>query len=108
MQDTMTDGRCLEPCTLTYHDVNVVYYDTTPTSKYDMGSGYFGIYAFYQNLLVKTQTEEFVYGFDSALVAVGGSMGLFLGTSCYSLCATFLDWLHDSILPWLNRRVVYF
>lgn len=45
-------------------------------------SGYHQVWVVYSTMNVQTTTEEFVYNFETALVNLGGSMGLFLGLSC--------------------------
>ena len=59
--------------------------------------GYYIIWAFYSSLHVETKNENYVFDFDSALVAVGGSLGLFLGWSCQSFAMSFIDLISDQL-----------
>ena len=49
---------------------------------------------FYGSLSMEMKTEKLVYDFGNALVAVGGSMGLFLGFSCLSIAWTVLEFVY--------------
>ena len=55
------------------------------------GDGYYIIWAFYSSLNVNEKIETYVFDFTSALVAVGGSLGLFLGWSIYSMMTSLID-----------------
>ena len=52
---------------------------------------FYYLYLVYSTLTVKVLKEEHVYDFATALVAIGGSMGLLLGYSCNSLFSSLLD-----------------
>ncbi len=55
----------------------------------------FAIFLFYANLKVEEKLEQLVYGFDSALVAIGGNMGLYLGFSCLSISFWIIDMMEQ-------------
>ena len=40
---------------------------------------------YYKNLDVRVTTEFLLYDFSSLVAAIGGSLGLFLGVSCYQM-----------------------
>ena len=58
------------------------------------GDGYFIIWAFYSSLNVNEKIETYVFDVTSALVAVGGSLGLFVGWSIYSMLNELIDLIH--------------
>ena len=47
--------------------------------------GWYIIWPFYSSLYVTENVDTYFYDFDSALVAVGGTLGLFLGWSLHSM-----------------------
>ena len=61
------------------------------------GEGYFIVWAFYSSLYVNERIETYVFGFDTALVAVGGSLGLFLGWSCHTIIMALLEFFYNTI-----------
>ena len=58
------------------------------------GDGYYIIWAFYSTLNVNEKIETYVFDFTSALVAVGGSLGLFVGWSIFSMVSTLIDFIN--------------
>ncbi len=88
--------KCPDECSETFYENKIMNYDSNgdaDNSILDRGADYYGVYAYYGSMKIVIKTEEYVYGFGAAIVAVGGSMGLFLGTSCYSLCSSFIDFM---------------
>ena len=61
------------------------------------GQGYCIIWAFYSSLYVNEKIETYVFDFDTALVAVGGSLGLFLGWSCHSMIMGFIEIVYKAL-----------
>ena len=61
------------------------------------GDGYLIIWAFYSTLNVEEKIETYLFDFNSALIAVGGSLGLFVGWSIYSMVATLINHFPGSI-----------
>ena len=57
------------------------------------GDGYLIIWAFYSSLHVEENIETYLFDFNSAVIAVGGSLGLFVGWSLYSIITTFVDYI---------------
>ena len=68
------------PSKLSYLGKNVL---SKELEKY--GQEYFIIWAFYSSLYVNENVEQYLFDYDNALVAVGGSLGLFLGWSIKSM-----------------------
>ena len=67
------------------------------------GDGYFIIWSFYSSLYVNEKVETYIFDFDSALVAVGGSLGLFLGWSIKSMVLSLAEYI-DGIFCKYNSR----
>ena len=61
------------------------------------GEGYCIVWAFYSSLYVNEKIETYVFDFDTALVAVGGSLGLFLGWSCHSIIMGIIEFLYKAL-----------
>ena len=53
------------------------------------------VYLFYQNLVVPIEEEYLLFDFNSIVSAVGGSLSLFLGFSCYELVKRCLNKLTE-------------
>ncbi len=98
-------NHCSKSCNeYSYKTEFTTYESTGDYPEYNMEPGYLNMFIFFENLVVEIKTEEYVYGFGTAIAAVGGSMGLFLGTSCYSLVSGFLDGL-QYIFSAIKRRL---
>ena len=54
------------------------------------------VYLFYQNLVVPIEEEYLLFDFNSIVSAVGGSLSLFLGFSCYELVKRCLNKLTEA------------
>lgn len=55
------------------------------------GDGFFIIWSFYSTLSVEEKIETYIFDFDTALIAFGGTLGLYLGWSIYSIFVNFID-----------------
>ena len=55
------------------------------------GDGYYIIWPCYSSMNVDQITEMYLFDFDSALVALGSSLGLYLGLSGYSIVMIFIE-----------------
>ena len=55
------------------------------------GDGFFIIWSFYSTLSVEEKIESYIFDFDTALIAFGGTLGLYLGWSIYSIFVNFID-----------------
>ena len=49
------------------------------------------LYLFYTDMAVPTHEEYLLYDFNAIVSAVGGSLGLFLGFSCYEIVKMCLN-----------------
>ena len=67
--------------------------------KYGDG-GWYIIWAFYSSLYVTEKIETYLFDFDTTLVAIGGSLGLFLGWSCYSMVMEVFEFVYHAF----NKR----
>ena len=69
------------------------------------GDGYFIIWQFYSTLYVNEKVETYIFDFDSALVAIGGSLGLFLGWSIMSMILDVAEYCNESYKLRNQRKV---
>ena len=63
----------------------------------EYGAGWYIIWPFYSSLYVDEIIETWLFDFESALVAVGGCLGLFLGWSLNSMILEPLEFLKDKL-----------
>ena len=96
-QKNLNGNVCGKICTLVrYRNVlNLLsdYVLSKELKKY--GDGYFIIWSFYSSLHVEEKVEQYVFDFDSSLVAIGGSLGLFLGWSMKSILLHLIEYIHN-------------
>ena len=59
---------------------------------------------YYKNMDVDISEEVLLYDFSAIVAAVGGSMGLFLGFSCYSLVLEFYTYCSERLTNCKKRR----
>ena len=80
-QDTHNQNLCGSLCSRTIYKSRMNFYSKRVLGKElkTYGNGYYIVWAFYSSLYVSEKVETYIFDFDSALVAVGGSLGLFLG-----------------------------
>ena len=71
----------------------------------EYGSGYYILWMFYTDLYVIEKIETYIYDFDTALVAVGGSMTLFLGWSCSSIVLCLIELMHEKATAQFHMKV---
>ena len=102
-QDILAADLCGELCErVVYKNIVIRYAEATlgkELAQYGE-KGYFVTWMYYSSLYVKERTETFTFDFDTALVAVGGSLGLFLGWSLNSMLMFILENLYDKV--WLQ------
>ena len=91
-QKTQLESLCRSQCRRVIYENIINYYSERVLAKElaSYGEGYFITWAFYSTLYVNEANETYIFDFDSALVAVGGSLGLFLGWSAHSLIMGFV------------------
>ena len=95
-QKTVTQHLCGPLCSRTVYSSILNFYSENVLSKeiHTFGDGYFVVWAYYSSLYVTEKKETYIFDFDSALVAVGGSLGLFLGWSCYSMIVDLIEFIY--------------
>ena len=93
-QKTQKNGLCGSVCSRKIYSSALNYLSERVLSKElkVYGEGYCIIWAFYSSLYVNEKIETYVFDFDSALVAVGGIFGLYLGWSGHSIIMTMIDY----------------
>jgi hypothetical protein len=94
-QKTQKNGLCGSVCSRKIYSSALNYLSERVLSKElkVYGKGYCIIWAFYSSLYVNEKIETYVFDFDTALVAVGGSLGLFLGKVIYPKYAKHLPYI---------------
>jgi hypothetical protein len=90
-KETIRKKKCKLPCTRVKYARNFAEYPEKSLPESD--KLFFSLWIYYSSLQVEAKIERYIYGFETAIVAVGGSMGLFLGWSCYSVIDTGLTFL---------------
>ena len=91
-KETLKDSNCTMPCKAMDFKVLGNFYSRNAFDNFPQyNPKYYYLYLVYSTLTVKVLKEEHVYDFATALVAIGGSMGLLLGYSCNSLFSSLLD-----------------
>lgn len=95
-QETQTKHLCKLPCDRPIFSSRVNFYSTRVLSKELAlyGDGYYIIWMFFSTLYVNQKVETFLFDFDTALVAVGGSLGLFLGWSLHSMVMAIIEFIY--------------
>ena len=98
-QKTQKNGLCGSVCSRKIYSSALNYLSERVLSKElkVYGEGYCIIWAFYSSLYVNEKIETYVFDFDTALVAVGGSLGLFLGWSCHSIIMGIIEFLFGAL-----------
>ncbi len=86
LKDIVASNHCKRICARSKFITTTIEYNENviPFGKYWLA-------VFYGSFNVEHKYEKYVYDFGTALVAVGGSMGLFLGLSCQSIALSMLD-----------------
>ena len=77
LQKIQQNNTCGSMCTITKYTNTISILSRKVLSKEleIYGDGYFIIWSFYSSLYVSEKTEQYVFDFDSALVAVGSKYG---------------------------------
>ena len=93
-KESLQNSDCVMPCKAKKFKVSGNYYSRNAFEAWqDYDPEYYYLYVVYSTLTVRVFKEEYVYDFATALVAIGGSMGLLLGYSCNSLFGTLADFI---------------
>ena len=96
-QKTHTSNLCGTLCNRTIYGstYNVLSERVLAKELKIYGQGYYIIWAFYSTLYVNEKVETYLFDFDSTLVAIGGSLGLFLGWSIYSIIMGTIEFMFE-------------
>ena len=76
-------------------ELNVLSRSVLSKELQTYGNGYLIIWMFYGTLNVEEKVETLLFDFNSAVVAVGGGLGLFVGWSLYSMITALIDYIGD-------------
>ena len=99
----LADKSCINICDKPSYPNKLSYLGKNVLSKElkIYGDGYYIIWNFYTTLYVEEKEERLVFDFNSALVAIGGTLGLFLGWSIASMVLSLAEFLKNYMS---NRR----
>ena len=93
-KESLQNSVCVMPCKAKKFKVSSNYYSRNAFDTWqNYDPEYYYLYVVYSTLTVRVFKEEYVYDFATALVAIGGSMGLLLGYSCNSLFGTLAEFI---------------
>ena len=96
MKRVLRDRSCNPMCTQVAYDPAVKkYHNFVLYPKNRVG---YRIWLSYASLRVEIRNEEYIYGIETTMSAIGGSMGLILGLSCLSFSLNAFDFLESKIL----------
>jgi hypothetical protein len=79
------------------HDKKLNWGDSTMVTEY------FKVGIYLDSFVVEEKVEYHIYEMDSAVAAIGGSLGLFLGYSCYSVVTNLIE----GMLKSKDKKTVY-
>ena len=82
---------CPLPCTLTFYDIRVNYFDEFQASGSEHGTGTLWMYTYFDSMIVEIQNEILIYDWPKFLSAIGGTLSLYLGFSCLSMLLVILS-----------------
>lgn len=83
---------CRAPCVRDAYTVD--YRRDAPAHT---GSNRTGVYLFYADTRVRTTEEYLLFDFGAIVTAVGGSLGLFLGFSCWQTVLLAAGWVEGLV-----------
>ena len=86
---------CPRPCT------EIKYETTSNTVRHDLNLAL--VQMFYQSDRISLLEEYLIFDFASILVAIGGSLGLFLGFSLFQSGSQLFDVIVELSLKWMNK-----
>lgn len=91
------DQKCGKPCSKTSYSVQKLDYHRNLMRNLDVPDEKYVLWPYFASLKVDTKTEKKVYEFDAATVAVGGSLGLFLGLSSLGILNYWIDFDYERL-----------
>lgn len=89
------DQKCRHPCTETF-------YETYSRSNPHPSKNWAYVMMYYQSNRIQVLEEYLVFDFSSILVAIGGSLGLFLGFSFFQCCQSVTSGIIN-----MSRETIY-
>ncbi len=89
----LTAKDCPDSCSKVQYQASATLFSghTFPSYRRMMENSFVQIGVYYETFIVEKSVESVLYNFTQMLSAVGGSLGLFLGFSCYSLTCDIVD-----------------
>ena len=96
-QENLAKDICGKICSFTKYNHKLSLLPKNVLSKEikEYGDGYFFIWSFYSSLYVDERVETYVFDFNTALISVGGSLGLFLGWSIKSMVLSLAEYINN-------------
>lgn len=96
-QENLAKDICGKICSFTKynHKLSLLAKNVLSKEIKEYGDGYFFIWSFYSSLYVEETVETFVFDFNTALISVGGSLGLFLGWSIKSMVLSLAEYINN-------------
>ena len=86
---------CPRPC------IEIKFETTSNTVRHDLNLAL--VQMFYQSDRISLLEEYLIFDFASILVAIGGSLGLFLGFSLFQSGSQLFDVIVELSLKWMNK-----
>ena len=86
---------CPRPCT------EIKYETTSNTVRHDLNLAL--VQMFYESDRISLREEYLIFDFGSILVAIGGSLGLFLGFSLFQSGTQLLDVIMGLSFKWMKK-----
>ena len=96
-QENLAKDICGKICSFTKynHKLSLLAKNVLSKEIKEYGDGYFFIWSFYSSLYVDETVETYVFDFNTALISVGGSLGLFLGWSIKSMVLSLAEYINN-------------
>ena len=96
-QENLAKDICGKICSFTKynHKLSLLAKNVLSKEIKEYGDGYFFIWSFYSSLYVDERVETYVFDFNTALISVGGSLGLFLGWSIKSMVLSLAEYINN-------------
>ena len=79
---------CPLPCSFTQYSVRVNYFDEIDETDFN---GSIKMHTYFDTMAVEIQEEILVYDWPRFLSALGGTLGLYLGFSCFSVLIFLIE-----------------
>ncbi len=86
MNETLVLKGCAKPCTITSYNA---YIRSTQAENVHFG---LALYFYYDTAVVTMRKQVLLYNLPQMLSAAGGTLGMYLGLSLYSVLTDALNW----------------